>query len=81
MSAIIERDTSSPATAILIFFLFAVLVLGGTWFAYTNGLMGRSTIIENHKTFVLPSPTPNPTPVIPATPTPAPSPRLMPAMK
>lgn len=59
MTTIIEKDSSSPAAAVLIFVLFALLVVGGLWFAYANGIFGHPTVIENNKTVVLPVPSPN----------------------
>jgi hypothetical protein len=56
MATIIERDNSS-ASAVLIFVLFVLLVIGGTWFAYTNGMLGHAGQIEN-KTVIVPVPTP-----------------------
>jgi len=59
MATIVERD--SGANAVLIFVLFAVLVVGGIWFAYANGLFnGKTPIIENNKTIVMPTPAPQP---------------------
>lgn len=55
-TTIVEKDSSSSsATAILIFVLFAALIVGGVWFAYTNGMLGKSTVIENTKV-VMPAP-------------------------
>jgi len=65
MATIIEKDTDSGATAVLIFILFAVLLIGGIWFAYANGMFGKTNVVENTKTLVVPVPTP------PAEPAPA----------
>jgi len=61
-TTIVERDSSSPAAAILIFVLFAVLIVGGVWFAYANGVLGKPTVIE-HTKVVVPTPSvPEPAP-------------------
>ena len=59
MAVIVERD--SGASAVLIFILFALLVIGGAWFAYQNGFLSRDThIIENNKTIIVPPSHPAP---------------------
>lgn len=56
MPTIIERDSGGPA-ALLVAVLIILLIAGGVWFAYTNGAFeGKSTVIENNKTIVLPAP-------------------------
>ena len=55
-TTIVEKDSSSPAAAVLIFILFAALMLGGAWFAYSNGMFGKTSVIETNKTVVVPAP-------------------------
>jgi hypothetical protein len=56
MSTIIERDSSGPA-GLLVFLVVIVLMAAGAWFAYTNGAFGgKTTVIENNKTVVMPAP-------------------------
>ena len=74
MATIVERDSSSPVAAVLIFVLFAILVVGGLWFAYANGIFGRPSVVENNKTFVLPGAPAQNTPSSPAPSTPEPAP-------
>jgi len=70
MATIIEhRDSSNPAGALLIFILFALLLVGGIWFAYTNGILGKPSVIENNKTVIVP------TPSAPSAPTPVSNPQ------
>jgi len=57
-TTVVERDSSSPAAALLIFILFAVLIIGGAWFAYANGILGKPTVVE-HTNVVLPTPAPS----------------------
>ena len=64
-TTIVEKESSSPAAAFLIFILFALLLVGGLWFAYTNGMLGKPTVIENNKTVIMP------TPAAPSAPAPA----------
>jgi len=59
-TTIIEKDSSSPAAAVLIFIVFALLIAGIAWFAYTNGIVGKPQVIEHNKTIVVPSPVPAP---------------------
>jgi hypothetical protein len=48
------------AGAVLIFVLFALLVVGGIWFAYTHGMVGGSTTIieKQNTTQIVPAPAP-----------------------
>jgi hypothetical protein len=55
MSTIIERDSSGPA-GLLVFLVVIVLMAAGAWFAYTNGVFGERTTIENNKTVIMPAP-------------------------
>ena len=56
MPTIIERDSSGPA-GLLVFLVVIILLAGGAWFAYTNGVFGgKTTLIENNKTVVMPAP-------------------------
>jgi hypothetical protein len=66
MATIIERDSNSTAGALLIFILFALLMAGGLWFAYTHDVFGHATVIENNKTVFVPTPTPATPPTAPA---------------
>ena len=64
MPTIIERDSSGPA-GLLVFFFIILLVAGGAWFAYTNGVFGgKTTVIENNKTVVMPAQPSTPAPAI-----------------
>ena len=50
MTTIIEKDSSGPASLIVVFILILV-VCGGVGFAYMNGAFGeKTTVIENNKT-------------------------------
>jgi hypothetical protein len=61
MATIVERD--SGTSAVLIFILFALLVVGGIWFAYANGIFNEKTsVIKNNKTIILPTPSQTPQP-------------------
>ncbi|MDB4793462.1 hypothetical protein OAG63_00345 [Methylacidiphilales bacterium] len=56
MSTIIERDSSGPAS-LLVFVVVLLLLAGGAWFAYTNGVFGgKTTVIENNKTVEVAAP-------------------------
>jgi len=56
MATIIERDSSGPA-GLLVVLVVILLMAGGAWFAYTNGVLGtKTTVIENNKTVVMPAP-------------------------
>lgn len=62
-TTVVERD--SGASAVLIFILFALLVVGGIWFAYQHGMLNSASApvtIENNKTIVVPQPAQNPAP-------------------
>jgi hypothetical protein len=65
MTTIVERDSGGPA-ALLLTILVILLIAGGAWFAYANGVFGKTTVIENNKTVVMP--------IQPSTPVPANSP-------
>ena len=55
MTTIIERDSGGPA-ALLVTILIIFLIAGGIWFAYANGMIGgKTTVIENNKTVVMPA--------------------------
>ena len=53
MATIIERDSSSSVSALLIFIIFAALLIGGFWFAYNNGMLPHGGTTVN-KTIVMP---------------------------
>ena len=56
MATIIERDSGGPA-ALLVTILIIFLIAGGIWFAYANGMIGgKTTVIENNKTVMMPAP-------------------------
>ena len=56
MTTIVERDSGGPA-ALLVTILIIFLIAGGAWFAYANGVFGgKTTVIENNKTVVMPAP-------------------------
>ena len=56
MATIIEKDSGGPA-ALLVTILIIFLIAGGVWFAYANGAFGgKTTVIENNKTVVVPAP-------------------------
>ena len=56
MTTIIERDPSGPA-GLLIFVVVLLLLAGGVWFAFTNGVFGeKTTVIENNKTVEVAAP-------------------------
>jgi hypothetical protein len=56
MTTIVERDSAGPA-ALLVTILVIFLIAGGVWFAYANGMIGgKTTVIENNKTVVMPAP-------------------------
>ena len=56
MSTIIERDSSGPV-GLLVILVVIILMAAGAWFAYTNGVFGgKTTVIENNKTVVMPAP-------------------------
>ena len=56
MATIIEKDSGGPA-ALLVTILIIFLIAGGVWFAYANGMIGgKTTVIENNKTLVVPAP-------------------------
>jgi hypothetical protein len=56
MATIIEKDSGGPA-ALLVIILIIFLIAGGVWFAYANGMIGgKTTVIENNKTVVMPAP-------------------------
>jgi hypothetical protein len=50
MTTIVERDSSGPATVLVMFLVIALIALG-VWFAYSRGVFGeKTTIIENNRT-------------------------------
>ena len=53
MATIIERDSSSSVSAVLIFIIFALLMIGGFWFAYSNGMLPHGGTTVN-KTIIMP---------------------------
>jgi hypothetical protein len=56
MTTIVERDSGGSA-ALLATILIIFLIAGGVWFAYANGVLGgKTTVIENNKTVVMPTP-------------------------
>jgi len=56
MTTIVERDSSGPA-GLLVFAIVLFLMAVAAWFAYTNGVFGgKTTVIENNKTVVIPAP-------------------------
>ena len=60
MATIIEKDSGGPA-ALLVTILIIFLIAGGVWFAYANGVLGgKTTVIENNKTVVVPAPASTP---------------------
>lgn len=63
MATIIERDNDSPASIVFMFILFAIIIFGGIWFAYTHGMVANPTVIEHKTDVVIPRPpTPSHTP-------------------